>query len=239
MSDSVTRKALVISGGSKGIGLATARRFADAGYSIINLSRTPVPLDSAQQLTVDFTAPDWDAAIANELAQALEGMSSICLVHNAGLLTKGGVPELDAETLRRSLEVNVVASVILNARILPLMHAGSSIIYVGSTLSEKAVANSAAYVVAKHAVAGLMRSTCQDLAGQGIHTACVCPGFTETEMLLAHVGGSREVLDAIAGNVTQKRLIEPSEIAETIYFCSQHPVMNGAVVHANLGQIES
>ncbi len=132
----------------------------------------------------------------------------------------------------------MVACVQLDQLLLPLMGAGSSIVYVGSTLGEKAVAGSCAYVVSKHAQIGLMRATCQDLAGRGIHTACVCPGFTDTEMLRAHVGHASEVLEALAGGVTFGRLIEPEEIARTIRFCAQNAVINGAVIHANLGQVE-
>jgi len=132
----------------------------------------------------------------------------------------------------------VVACVQLDQLLLPLMGAGSSIVYVGSTLGEKAVAGACAYVVSKHALIGLMRATCQDLAGRGIHTACVCPGFTDTEMLRAHVGQASEVLEALAGNVTFGRLIEPEEVARTIHFCALNAVINGAVIHANLGQFE-
>jgi NAD(P)-dependent dehydrogenase (short-subunit alcohol dehydrogenase family) len=82
-----------------------------------------------------------------------------------------------------------------------------------------------------------MRATCQDLAGKGVHTACICPGFTETEMLRAHVGDSQDVLDSIAAGITFGRLIEPREIAEVLYFCARNPVVNGSVIHANLGQI--
>ena len=78
----------------------------------------------------------------------------------------------------------------------------------------------------------------KDLAGRGIHTAVVSPGFTDTEMLRDHVGGNQETLDAIAGMSTQHRLIRPDEIAATIAFCIDNPVINGAVIHANLGQIE-
>src|SRR6185503_9724614 len=103
--------------------------------------------------------------------------------------------------------------------LLPAMKTSSSIIYIGSTLGEIGVPNCCAYVTSKHAVIGLMRSTCQDLAGTGIHSACVCPGFTDTEMLRAHVGHSKEILQAIANGITQKRLIQPDEIARTVYFC--------------------
>jgi 3-oxoacyl-[acyl-carrier protein] reductase len=100
-----------------------------------------------------------------------------------------------------------------------------------------AVPGSLAYVVSKHALLGLMRSTCQDLSGTGVHTVCVCPGFTDTEMLRSHVGGNAEILAAIASGVTANRLIEPVEIARTIQFAAREPVLNGAVLHANLGQI--
>ena len=116
------------------------------------------------------------------------------------------------------------------------MPSGSSILYVGSTLAEKAVPNSYSYVVTKHALIGMMRATCQDLAGRGIHTACICPGFTDTEMLRAHVPD--EAMDAVRGLSAYGRLIEPSEIAHTLHWAAESPVINGAVLHANLGQVE-
>lgn len=231
-------KTLVITGGSKGIGLATARLFAAEGYRVVNISRSPSALAGAVQLGIDIAEPDWAARHGEAVRAAVAGSETIALVHNAGLLTKDSVANVDAAALHRVLQVNVVACVQLDQLLLPLMGAGSAIVYVGSTLGEKAVAGSCAYVVSKHALIGLMRATCQDLAGRGIHTACVCPGFTDTEMLRAHVGDASEVLEALAGNVTFGRLIEPGEVARTIHFCAHNAVINGAVIHANLGQVE-
>ena len=231
-------KTLVITGGSKGIGLATARLFAAEGYRVVNISRSPIPLAGAVQLAIDIADPDWPARHGEAVRAAVAGSASIALVHNAGLLTKDSVASVEAPALHRVLQVTVVACVQLDQLLLPVMGAGSAIVYVGSTLGEKAVAGSCAYVVSKHALIGLMRATCQDLAGHGIHTACVCPGFTDTEMLRAHVGQASEVLEVLAGGVTFGRLIEPEEIARTIRFCAQNAVINGAVIHANLGQVE-
>ena len=130
-----------------------------------------------------------------------------------------------------------VAPNTLNRTALAHMQPGSSIIYVGSTLSEKAVPGSFSYVTSKPAMVGMMRATCQDLAGRDIHTACICPGFTDTEMLRHHVPA--DAMDVIQAMSAFNRLIHPEEIAETIFWAADNPVINGAIIHANLGQVES
>lgn len=232
-------RVLVITGASKGIGLAVAQRFAEQGYRVINISRSPCPLETVINLSVDLLGPGWARECQAELQEHIGEPTQLVLVHNAAVLTKESVQTATAEVLRQVLELNVIAAAELNGLLIPQMPAGSSIIYVGSTLGTKAVANTYAYVISKHAVVGQMRATCQDLAGTDIHTACVCPGFTETEMLREHLGANPDVREQITAGIAFKRLVKPSEIAETIWFCSQNPVINGAVIHANLGQIES
>ena len=231
-------KNLIITGGSRGIGLATAELFLVHGYRVINLSRSAGSLQDAVHLPVDLGEPDWDRAAAAELHALIPDKRHIVLVHNAALLRGDSALDVTGEALRQVLQINLIAPVQLNRLLLPLMEPGSAVLYVGSTLSVKAVANTCSYSVSKHALAGLMRATCQDLAGSGVHTACVCPGFTETDMLRKLVGHDAAVLDSLAQNATMGRLIDPVEIAETLYFCACHPVMNGAVVQANLGQVE-
>lgn len=228
---------LVITGGSRGIGLATAACFADQGYQVINISRSPAALEGVVNLAVDLSLPDWPDRHGSQVLEAVTGRE-VVLIHNAGVTLGDSVPELDALTLRRVLQVNLVAPAQLNRLLIPTMAQGSSILYVGSTLGEKAVAGSCSYVVSKHALIGLMRATCQDLAGTGIHTACVCPGFTDTEMLREHAGSTPGTIKSIEAAVTFKRLIEPDEIARTLLFFARNPVINGAVIHANLGQVE-
>lgn len=233
--NAAARPTLVVTGGGRGIGLATAKRFAEAGFAIINLSRSPIPMDDARQITVDFAEHGWDTTAGAELTEALAGAGPVCLVHNSAFQLPGDAANIDIPGLRTSLEINVVAPAILNTLVLPSMGTGSSVIYIGSTLSHRATPGMAAYATSKHAVAGLMKSTAQDLAGTGIHTACVCPGFTNTEMLRSYGG---EALEHLASLVTQHRLIEPEEIAETVFHTSQNPVLNGAMLRADLGFIE-
>ena len=232
-------RVLVITGASKGIGRAAAEKFRSEGSKVINLSRSPLNVHGVVNIPADMTQADWLEGCKAGLLDAIGDCNQIDLIHCAAVLSKDSVAEVSQQSLQDALQISILAPVLLNQLLLEKMASGSSIIYVGSTLSEKAVANSFSYVTSKHAVVGAMRATCQDLAGRGVHTACVCPGFTDTEMLRAHVGGSDEILADIAAGSTFNRLIKPEEIAETLYFCAKSPVMNGSVVHASLGQIES
>lgn len=232
-------KAAIITGASVGIGRETAALLVADGYRVFNLSRRQCPLPEVVNLACDLAADESVAAAVATLQQELTGGGEIALVHNASQMLKDSCDVCDSDSLRLVMETNVVAINSLNQGILPLMQTGSSIIYVGSTLSEKAVPSSFSYVVSKHAQLGMMRATCQDLMGRGIHTALVCPGFTDTEMLRTHIGTDPEVEGAIAAMNSFNRLVQPVEIAELIQWAHGHPVINGAVLHANLGQREA
>lgn len=229
---------LVISGASAGIGKATAAKFIEDNWEVVNLSRRAAPVAGVNNIAVDLARAGFLEKIRPELEPKLAAASQICLIHNAALLNKDSLQTLTEITFRRVLELSLVAPQVVNRFILPFMGPDSSILYVGSTLSEKAVPGAFSYVVSKHAQVGMMRATCQDLAGTGIHTAAICPGFTNTEMLNQHLNHDEEVLAAVRSMTAYNRLVEPEEIAEVLHFAATHPVLNGAVLHANLGQLE-
>ena len=230
-------KHLIITGASSGIGYATAKLFQEDGYQVINLSRSKINLKNATHLTADLSKKDWSNEVSKKLSLILTDSSEISLIHNASMMQSDNVENIDINNLRDIYEVNLVAPAILNKIIIPYMKNGSSILYVGSTLSEKAVPQMSSYVTSKHGMIGLMRSTCQDLFGRYIHTACICPGATETEMLQEYVQGNQEALDMMAQTLSENRLISSEEIAKTLFFCAKNSVINGSVIHANLGII--
>ncbi len=229
-------KCLLITGASAGIGLHTAETFVKAGYQVINLSRRRCPLDTVTHINCDLAEAGFIEQISSQITPTLQNAEQIVLLHNAARMANDSALETPSNELRAVLEVNVIAPNTLNYFVIPFMSPGSSILYVGSTLAEKAVPGSFSYVTSKHAMVGMMRATCQDLAGRDIHTACICPGFTDTEMLRAHV--PEEAMQQVQGMSAYNRLVHPDEIADTLFWAAGHPVLNGTVLHANLGQIE-
>ena len=228
-------KLAIVTGASAGIGLATAEKFLDHGYEVVNLSRRPCPLAAVTHIRCDLAA-DFVDEIAGVLGPILERADEVALIHNASRLANDTATETASDDLRTVLDINVVAINTLNRLVLPHMGAGSCVLFVGSTLSEKAVPGSFSYVISKHAQIGMMRACCQDFAGSGVHTACICPGFTDTEMLREHVPS--DAMDTVRGMSAFNRLIEPGEIAEALLWAATSPVINGSVIHANLGQVE-
>ncbi len=229
---------VLITGASSGIGLATAERFIAAGADVVNVSRRPCPQPQVTSIALDFLSTDWRQQLPGALADYWQDGKRSVVVHNAAQLINDTIATADPGDLRRLLELNVVVPMALSQQLLPSLGPRSALIFVGSTLSEKAVPNALSYATSKHALIGLMRATTQDLAGRNVHAVAVCPGFTDTDMVRTHIPDP-EVRTAIGANNGFGRLIEPDEIAQTIEFCAGNAVVNGAVIHANLGQLES
>ena len=227
---------LIITGASHGIGLATATLFQQEGWDIINLSRTPCPLDAVKNIRVDLSDITWPSKFPTDFSDSLKSYECITLIHNAAILTKDTVLSLTGDMLQHVLQLNVIAPQQLNQLIIPQMPSGSAILYVGSTLATRGVPETASYVTSKHALLGLMRATMFDVAHLGIHTACICPGCTDTDMLRTHAKNDPNTLQALAEFSCFKRLVKPEEIAAPLLFAANNPSLNGSILHANLGQ---
>jgi len=227
---------LVITGGSRGIGAATIHRFMREGWQVINISRTSSEIANVTDINMDLLSANDIIQHAAKLQVALEHASQVALVHNAAFYERDCLDTLKITDLQKTLTVNVIAPVILNQLMIPFMPKGSSIVYLGSTLAKKAVPGNASYIISKHALIGLMRATCQDLSDMQIRSCCICPGLVDTKLLKDTM--DNETLNfLLESKVIGKRLIEPEEIADVIYFCAITPCINGTTIDANLGQM--
>jgi NAD(P)-dependent dehydrogenase (short-subunit alcohol dehydrogenase family) len=239
----MTEPTMILTGGSVGIGRATAARGLEAGMRVISLARRPCPVDGVLSLEVDLSSETGvnDAIAGIRAARPELANAPVHMVHNAAAMPQDSLSGegFDAATFERCMRLNVVTPAQMVAELTDALTPGSSIVYIGSTLSEKAVPGRASYVASKHAVVGLMRSTVQDLFGRGIHSVCVCPGFTDTEMLRPVLDANPGLEEAVVSMVSFGRLLTPEEIADVVLYATRTPALNGAILHANLGQREA
>jgi len=229
-------KMLVITGASKGIGLSTADIFRDHGYHVVNISRHRGGFEQGTWIEADLSAPDWLERIDLRLIGEVQHAGEVVIVHNAAALVQDSIEHSRDADLQRVFQANVLAPIQLNRLLLPYMDEGSAIVYIGSSLSETAIPKRLSYVVSKHAQIGLMRATALEIAERDMHTVCVCPGVTDTEMARRHFGGNNSIEQFVLRNVLLKRALRPEEIAQLIYFCAITQSVNGSIIRANLGR---
>ena len=168
LSGGMPMRCLVITGASSGIGHAPRRPSALTGIKSSTYLTQAVTLTAWSILQVIWPILTSFPTISEHLRAAVADADSLCLVHNAARLGHDTVQDIETDALRQIYEINLVAPTILNRLLLPHMTDGSSILYVGSTLGEKAVPGSFSYVVSKPMQSiGMMRASCQTWPERG------------------------------------------------------------------------
>ncbi|RAX13587.1 SDR family NAD(P)-dependent oxidoreductase [Photorhabdus bodei] len=223
-----------VTGGSTGIGLSICTMYLQMGWRVVSLSRTPPPLDDCIHIETDFAQCSIKEDRIREILN--ECKDKICLVHNAAQHVSDTALKADIDYLSDLFNISIKGAAKLNSIFSNFLNEGSSIIYIGSTLSELGVPGNFSYITIKHAVVGMMRATQQDMSERKVHTCCICPGVTATRMATE---SEKFTDDFFSKRVSLGRYVEPEEIATLTYFCSENPTLNGSVIHANLGQINS
>jgi NAD(P)-dependent dehydrogenase (short-subunit alcohol dehydrogenase family) len=172
-----------------------------------------------------------DVADAAQVAAAIGSAKArfgpiAILVNNAGQATSAPFLKTDAELWRQMIDVNLTGTLLCTQAALPDMLAAGwgRVVNIASTAGLIGYAYVSAYCAAKHGVIGLTRALALEVARKGITVNAVCPGYTETDLLLdsianvrAKTGSSAEAALAVftAGN-PQGRLVQPDEVADTV-----------------------
>jgi meso-butanediol dehydrogenase/(S,S)-butanediol dehydrogenase/diacetyl reductase len=243
-------KIAIVTGGSSGIGHATARALVDEGASVVLVARHAEQLERAakqigsssgdRELTflldvTDDGAPQaaFDSAIAR-----FGGVDFLC--NNAGRDGEGrDVAELNLEEWNRLLATNVTSALRFSQQLaqhLRERRASGAIVNVASINGLSAERHFADYNTSKGALIALNRSLAIDLAPQ-IRANVVCPGYVETEMT-AHYLADPQVRERLEGDIPLGRIGSPSEIGELITFLfSDHAsYLTGATIVVDGGR---
>ena len=224
----------LVTGGGRGIGRAIAASLTAAGARVSILGRDEATLRDAvaNGVAADFAACDVrdEASVSAALDQLSRLHAFDIAVANAGAVETGPFMRSDSERFRRMVEINLIGTVNLFHATLPAMleHRRGRLIAIASTAGHRGYPYVSAYVAAKHAVIGLVKSLALETARSGVTVNAVCPGYADTDMATASIdnvasktGKSRE--DALAAMIKdnpQGRLIAPEEVAAAVlYLC--------------------
>ena len=222
-------KVAVITGGSSGIGLATAQRFVEEGAHVFITGRRQGELDAAvRQVGKNVTGVQGDVSILADLdrlyAEVREHKGHIdILFANAGIgdfAPLGGITEAHFDKM---FGVNVKGLLFSVQKALPLFQdgTGGSIILNASIASSKGMGTSSVYSATKAAVRSFARTWTVDLKQRGIRVNAISPGPIDTPILSTAIGNEEQVEQikaSLVASVPMGRMGSPDEIAKAVLF---------------------
>jgi NAD(P)-dependent dehydrogenase (short-subunit alcohol dehydrogenase family) len=226
---------VVVTGGTRGIGAAVAKRFTELGDRVVALGRA-----------------DCDVTDEAAVASVFGGLGDVdVLVNNAGVSSSAPLAKTTMADWRTQWEVNATGAFLCTRAVLPGMLARDHgrIVTVASTAGLAGQRYVAGYAASKHAVVGLMRAVAAEVAGTGVTANSVCPTFVRTDMTAATVdriaattGRSEEDSERlVAGMSPLGRLLEPDEVAFAVVFLAakEAAAVNGQSIVLDGGGIQA
>jgi 3-oxoacyl-[acyl-carrier protein] reductase len=248
-------KVCVVTGASRGIGLAAARRLCAEGARVLFVARSAGDVAAeadrcgGEWLAIDVTDPEAPDRIVATCAEQMGGID--VLVNNAGTSFAKGLDELTDDDWQGQWELHVMAPMRLMRAAAPRMAASGwgRIVNVASSAGKRPSLTNAAYSVTKAAQLSLSRVFADAYASDGILVNAVAPGATSSPLWVAEggladqtadrAGGREAALDAQASKIPLGRLATPGEIADVVAFlCSDRAgAVTGAAWSADGGTV--
>ena len=247
MTDTESRKTIVLTGASRGIGHATVKRFSREGWRVITCSRQafadncPWPAGPEDHIRVDLADPEDVGVAVSEIRHRLEadGGRLHALVNNAGISPKlpdgGRMNSIDTpmHVWRDVFQVNFFAPIMLARGLFKELAAAKGAIVNVSSIAGSRVHPFAgtAYATSKAALGSLTREMAHDFGPAGIRVNAIAPGEIDTAILSP---GTQKIVESIP----LRRLGTTAEVADIIFFlCSgQAGYVTGSEIHINGGQ---
>jgi 3-oxoacyl-[acyl-carrier protein] reductase len=243
MSKPLQGKVALVTGSSRGIGAAIARRLARDGAKVaVNYASSKQAAEAlvrtikeeggeAVLAPGDVSAKDGPARIA---AAAREAFGRIdILVNNAGVLDIATLGDATTEHFEKVFAVNVFGVAAMTRAAAPHLPDGGRVINTSSIGARAAMPGLSAYIASKAAVDALTRSFAAELGPRGITVNAVAPGVTDTDMLIR----DQKFLDESVAKTPLGRLAQPADIAGTVAFLASADAgwVTGQVIDASGG----
>ncbi|HEX3589466.1 MAG TPA: SDR family oxidoreductase [Pseudonocardiaceae bacterium] len=244
MSDNTEPRVAIVTGGSRGIGRATAKRLAEDGFTIVvnyqgnqaEADKAIAEIAAAGGRAIAIQADVADEAQVTSLFDRVEAeYGGVDVVVNAaGLMLLGPVDDYDLALLDRMHRVNIRGAFVISQQAARRVRAGGAIIHLSSSVTKLNMPTYAAYTMSKGAVDALVLILARELRGRDISVNAVAPGPTATALFLE--GKDQETITRMANQPPLQRLGTPEDAAAAIAFLAGpgHWV-NGQVLYSNGG----
>jgi NAD(P)-dependent dehydrogenase (short-subunit alcohol dehydrogenase family) len=229
MSGKLTNKVAVITGGSAGIGLATAKLFAAEGAKVVITGRNTANLNKAvDEIGHDSIGVPGDTSNLKDIdrlyATVKEKAGNIdILIANAAVYVLSPLADFTEELFDKQSDINFKGTFFTVQKSLPYLNDGAAIVLLSSVVNEKGIPNHSSYAATKAAIRSLGRSFAAELIGRKIRVNVLTPGPIDTNVF-DQVTSSREEAEAFKASMGEftpiKRVGTPKEVAAAALYLS-------------------
>src|ERR1700722_18135122 len=239
-----TPRTVIVSGGSRGLGLAIARQLCAAGYRVAAVARNQKPEMTAAVAEAGdafkfFPCYLAETAAIPELVRSIRQQCGAIygLVNNAGIGTSGVLANMRVADIERTVQLNTVSPMVLTKHVVRAMMAGGGggrIVNISSIVSTTGFSGLSVYGATKASLVGFTKSLAREVGSLGITVNAVAPGFVDTAMTEDMDEGQR---DRVVRRSPLNRLAEAADVADAVAFLLSDKARNitGTVLTVDAG----